>query len=217
MIILMGALLLSCEKEENFVSFSLKLEGFSLEKAGDLSGPPDLDFHYKYSGGGFSFVGNDKRFTYNLLDLMVENYVITLPAGDYRLETEIPPASIYGQPSGSYTVDTDQIRVEEGSDTIQLKIRANCSLMLIADKSKKLEEGPYFIERHSYAAGYFTSYTMSYDSISDLYYAYFTPDPEIDDPSSFVWFFNDTPGPEKGGLPTAELQNKHQFYIEVLE
>jgi len=87
----------------------------------------------------------------------------------------------------------------------------------VDDRKQQLEEGIHMIKRHSYSNGYFTSFPLAKDEWSGLYYAYFTPDPIVSDPSAFLWFYDGRPGLASGGLSTCDFSIGYLYYIRILD
>lgn len=216
-ILLLIMTLPACKEEVTEVSFRVKAKGFTLQDA--ILGPEDAfpQFSHTVSGGLFTFTNGNKVFRFDLEDSFCEDYEFALPEGEYLLEIENPDASIYGQPAGSFTAEPGLVTITGMTDTIVITVEANCSMILVKDEHGHLEEGPYLIERHSYAYGYFKSYPFLKDSLTGLYYTYFTPDPEVSEPSAFLWFYGGKQGEEEGGLPTTGFEIGYQYLITVLE
>ena len=55
------------------------------------------------------------------------------------------------------------------------------------------------------------------DSLSGLYYTYFTPDTVPSNPSAFLWFYEGKQGIEEGGLTTKDLEIGYQYNIKILD
>lgn len=216
--IILGLMVLqSCEWFESEVRFRLTLDDFTLTVDPDFPLPDQIEFRHTYSSGLISFSKGQESYTFQVGQGKLEDYLFELPPGEYTLEMEIPPASLYGQASCSFHVTPRTVNITELTETLTIQADANCSLILISDEQDQLQEGPYIIERHSIGGGYFSSYPLARDTISGLYYSYFTPDPVEADPSAFLWFYGDTPGEEKGGMPTSRFRVGHQYYISILE
>ncbi|MFO7934987.1 MAG: hypothetical protein R6U78_13010 [Bacteroidales bacterium] len=182
----------------------------------DLSGTFP-SFSHRFSGGLITFHSNNRTFAFDLKDTGIGDFLFRLPVGEYLLEMEIPPASLYGQESGSFLADPGNISITEITDTITVQAEANCALLLVQDDQEQLEEGIYMIERHSITPDYFRAYPLSLDTLSGLFYTYFTPDTVPSDPSAFLWLYGSKPGTEEGGLSTAGFEIGHQYFIKVLE
>jgi hypothetical protein len=215
--ILLILLVQACKEDPVETSFHLKIEGFTLDEATDFTSPDAIEFRHRYSGGIISFTQGGRKYSFEVGNLGVEDYEFILPVGIYSLEAEIRDASIYGQSYGSFTFIPVEITVTEETDTVLVMVEANCSLVLIEDKNEQLDQGPYVIERHSYAGGYFKAYPLDRDTATNLYYTYLTPDPDINDPSAFLWFYNDTPGLEEGGESTSRFRKGFRYFISILE
>jgi hypothetical protein len=207
----------SCQKDPVETSFHLKIEGFTLDEGADFSTPDHITFQHRYSGGIISFNQGGQKHSFEVEKLRIEDYEFILPVGKYSLKSFIPDASLYGQNTGSFTILPTEITLTEQTDTVLVRVEANCSLVLVEDNQGQLEQGPYVIERHSYASGYFKAYALDMDTATALYYTYLTPDPEINDPSAFLWFYNDTPGLEQGGLSTSQFKKGFRYFISILE
>ncbi len=207
----------SCEEEVLEVSFRIKTEGFLLENS--VLGTGDIlpSFSHRVSGGVVTFTRNGQTYEFDLEDTGIEQYLFQLPLGDYLMEITNPPASLYGQRAGSFHSNPYHITITEWTDTITVLVEATCALFLVNDEMNQLEEGVFMIERHSYAQGYFWSYPLEFDTLSGLYFTYFTPDTIPSDPSAFLWFYEGVPGTEEGGLPTTGFEVGYQYYIRILE
>jgi hypothetical protein len=207
----------SCEKSVSEVSFRVKMEGFIMKEDPGFPGPEQVAFDHRYSAGRISFNGGQENHTFYIGDKQLDDVQFKLPVGKYTLESDIPGASLYGQATGSFQVKAEEVAITELTDTVTIRVSPNCSLILISDQEEELEEGPFIIEKHSYANGNFKSYPMARDSLSGLYYAYFTPDPDVSDPSAFLWFYGEEPGIEEGGIPTSGFEVGCRYYISILE
>jgi hypothetical protein len=207
----------SCEKEKPEVSFRVKLEGFAMKADPGFPVPEHSAFDHTYSGGLISFTRGQQYHAFYVHEGEMEDFLFNLPPGEYVLEADIPAASLYGQATGSFRVDPFTINIDQLTDTITIPVEANCSLIFISDELEQLDEGPFIIERHSYSPGYFKSHTLERDSTSGLYYAYFTPDPAMDDPSAFLWFYGEKPGLEEGGMATTRFEKGYQYFLNILE
>jgi hypothetical protein len=216
--ILLSLLVLqSCEEEKSEVSFRIKMDGFSMK---DDTGFPQQaypSFKHKYSAGLISFVRDQQSQTFYFGEGKIEDYLFKLPPGEYNLDANIQAASLYGQASASFQVESERVSITELTDTITIRAEANCSLILVSDELEQLDEGPFIIERHSYANGSFKSYPLARDSTSGLYYTYFTPDFVLADPSAFLWFYGEWSGVEKGGMSTSRFEVGYLYFISILE
>lgn len=207
----------SCEKETPEVSFRIKIEGFTLKEDPNSHEMEHPTLVHSYSAGRISFTRGQQSHSFYLGEGKMEDYLFMLPPGEYILKMDIPQASLYGQATGSFLVEPDTLIITEMTDTLTIPVKANCALILVSDELEQLHEGPFFIERHSYAGGPFKSYLMARDSTSGLYYAYFTPDPKPADPSAFLWFYGERPGVEEGGMPTTLFEAGYQYFLTILE
>ncbi len=216
-LLLMVILTTSCEKEVPMVKFRIELSGFVLEQASDAAAGDFPSFSHRLADGLVKFTSSSDSYTYNTKNLSEETYFFELPEGDYQLEFKIPQASIYGQEQGSYAVRPQTVHLTEETGILRVEVESTCALFLVSDEFNQLDKGIYIIERHSYANGHFTSYPLSFDLASGLYYSYFTPDPVPEDPSAFLWFYKGEPGEEQGGIPTADLEIGLQYRILILE
>lgn len=211
----------SCKKEEAIeVSFFIKTQGFILENSSALDVGDFATFSHRLSGGIVTFTGDRDSYKFDLQGAGIEEYTFKLPVGLYQLDIRNPEASIYGQEDASFLTETSEIEIEVESDTLFIQVEANCCLVLVQDEGGQLEQGAFLIERHSYSDGYFTSYPMSVDTETGLYFAYFTPDPESSDPTAFLWFFEGLPGESdesEGGMPTHGFEKGYQYNINILE
>lgn len=210
--------LASCKKEEVIeVSFRIKAQGFSFENP--LPGEKEAfpTFSHRLSGGFVTFTNTEKTYSIALHDKGIEEYSFLLPVGSYEVYIRNPDASIYGQERGSFHMEKTNVEILVSTDTLIIQVVASCALVLVEDESGQLEEGAFMIERHSYAHGFFTSYPLSKDSLTGLYYTYFTPDPVSYNPSAFLWFYEESPGESEGGMPTFGFENGYQYHISILE
>lgn len=208
--------LTSCGEETEEVSFQLKAEGFSLEQDPDPNGKFGRFQHVLY-GGVIYFETADKRHVFDLRGIVLEDYVFSLPAGEYILKAGNSPASLYGQSDAAYSCEPFSVLINEQTDTIVMQIQQACALALVLDEDGQLDHGASFIERHSYAHGFFYHYPFTSDPATGLYYAYFRPDTMPSDPTAFIWLYEGLPGPTEGGIPTFDMQIGHQYHISVLE
>jgi len=207
----------SCQEEVIRVTFRVKAEGFTLSDALLDSDGVFSTFTHRVSGGIVKFTNGDDMYSFDLENVSIDDFEFQLPPGEYEMELIIPPASLYGQKGGSFTSSPGKIIITETTETSPVKVVANCSLFLVWDEMDQLEDGIYMIERHSYANGYFISHPLFLDSLSNLRYAYFTPDTDTADPSAFLWFYSGMPGREEGGLPTSGFEIGTQYHIRILE
>lgn len=204
-------LLFSCGTEDEPVHVEIRLKDFALEAGGGES----PGFINRLAGGALHFVKGEEVYSLNYRN--PDSMFIELPVGTYTLKSAFEDASIYGQGLASYRIPEQDITIAEGSGVLPLGVEATCSLVLVDDPDQNLQDGPYFIERHSFADGYFIAYPMEFDAASGLWYAYFSPDPVPDDPSAFIWLFAGAPGDEEGGVPTAGLEIGKLYKVSVLE
>jgi len=216
-LILLLMALSSCEEEVTKVGFWIKTKGFILEDA--FLNPDDTfpSFSHRISGGTVVFKGNNKTYEFDLEDTGLEDYEFLLPAGEYRMEINNPPASIYGQERGSFKSAPQHITISEVTDTIIAQAEPNCALLLVKDETDQLDKELYIIERHSISRNYVRYYPLSHDTISGLYYTYFTPDTIPSNPSAFLWFYSWKPGNDEEGLSTTGFDIGYQYFITVLE
>lgn len=215
--VLLVIILQSCEKELSEVSFRVKVDGFTLKDDTYFPQSDTFGFKSRYCKGVLSFTSGEKRYEFAVGEDEIDGCRFWLPEGEYLMEMEVEAASLYGQPNASFLAEPKSVKISERTDTISIEVTPNCSLVFISDADNHLDKGPFFIERHSYAYGYFIAYPMKKDTISGLYYAYFTPDPDHEDPSAFLWFYGETPGEEKGGMPTSLFDTGYRYFISVLE
>lgn len=208
----------SCKKEEEIpvISFSLKLTGFEFTQAYADSPEEFSAFEHHLSGGVLRCEGEGQSYSFSFEKDSLETTVFELPAGDYRLSIGMDRASLYGQPWATFQLSDLEVYIGKESTQIELSIEPDCAVFLVQDVFQKLDQGAYMIEKHAYANGFFTAYPLSEDTVSGLYYTYFTPDTDTDDPSAFLWFYEGEPGEEEGGLPTANLESGTRYDIEIL-
>ncbi|MFC2099013.1 hypothetical protein ACFLTA_06095 [Bacteroidota bacterium] len=197
------------------VSFRIKMEGFTLKDGPHFPEPDSIEFSYRHSGGQITFTFGGQRHYYVFKDNQIEDNLITIPAGEYLMELHVPEASLYGQSSGSFMASPQTVNITEHTDTLTISVEVNCSMIIVSDEEDHLDEGSYIIERHT--DSYFAAYPMARDATTGLYYTYFTPDPESDDPSAFIWFYSYSPGEERGGMSTTGFEPGYRYFISVLE
>ena len=208
--------ILSCEKEIPEFEFRIKSTGFFLEDA--FLHPEDSfpSFTHKLSGGNVTFIGENSSYEFRTGRISIEEFPFSLPAGRYQIEFQIPEASRFGQKGGSFHAGLTSISITEVMDQeITVPVVANCALFLVDDERNQLDKGIFMIQR--YASGYFDSYPLTLDSVSGMYYAYFTPDTPGSNTSAFLWFYEGKPGIASGGLSTLDFENGYQYLIEVLD
>ncbi len=208
--------IISCEKDIPEYEFRIKSTGFFLEDAFLLPGDSFPAFTHKLSGGNVSFIGEKSSYEFRTGKISVEEYPFQLPAGSYQIEFQIPEASMYGQKGGSFKAEPTSITVSEVMEQeITVSVVSNCALFLVDDELNQLEKGIYMIRQ--YASGYFDSYPLTLDTISGMFYAYFTPDTAPSNTSAFLWFYEGKPGIASGGLPTMDFEKGYQYLIKVLD
>ena len=208
--------ILSCEKEIPEFEFRIKSTGFFLEDALLHPGDSFPSFTHKLSGGNVSFIGENSSYEFRTGRISLEEFPFSLPAGKYQVEFQVPEASNYGQKGGSFLAEPTSITVTEVMDQeITISVHANCALFLVDDERNQLDQGIYMIQR--YPSGYFDSYPLTLDTISGMFYTYFTPDIPNTNTSAFLWFYEGKPGIASGGLSTLEFENGYQYLIEVLD
>lgn len=216
-ILLLLLILKSCEKENiPEIGFRVHLDGFSMSDDPDYPEPEHASFRHRYSDGLISFTRGQQTHDFYVQTGEIEEYLFKLTPGEYILDAKIPDASIYGQAAASFHVETDTVTITELTDTLTINVNSSCSMILISDELEQLDEGPFIIERHSNYS-YSKTYPIARDSTSGLYYVYFTPDPVINDPSAFLWFYGEKPGAEEGGMPTSRFEVGYKYYISILE
>jgi len=216
-LILVILTLWSCEEEVQKVSFRIETNGFILTEAFVDKEEAFPSFPHRVSGGIVKFTNSHKTYEFRTGNTSIEDFEFHLPEGTYLLTFEIPQASLYGQEGGSFIADPGYVNINALTKTIQLRVKANCSMFLVKDDLNQLEKGVYMIERHSYAYGHFWSYPLHTDTLSGLYYTYFTPDTVPSDPSAFLWFYGERPDIEEGGLTTKDFEIGYQYNISILE
>lgn len=207
----------SCEEDVIEVSFRIEPVGFSLDESYvDTSSPPS-SFSHRFAGGYFTFTNDNHFYEFDTRRIHIDAYDFRLPVGEYLLECKVDPASIYGQSGGSFIAPPQYVVITDSTETIHPKVEANCSLFLVDDSDNQLNEAPYMIEKFAYGEGFFVSYPMTVDTVSGLYYAYFSPDPQPENPSAFVWFYKGKPDIETGGLSTVKLSTGKIYRIKIIE
>jgi len=216
-IILVILTLWSCEEEIPEVSFRIEVQGFILQEAYLDTTGAFPSFTHRLSGGIVTLTNGRESFEFITGNSSIAEYEYRLPEGDYQLTIEIAPASLYGQEAGSFTAHPLDVTIDAQTGIIPVHVEASCSMFLVSDESDQLEQGAFMIERHSYAKGHFWSYPLGEDSLTGLFYTYFTPDTVPSDPSAFLWFFGEKPGIEEGGMTTCDLEIAYQYNISILD
>jgi hypothetical protein len=208
----------SCEKEVAEIEFRIKSTGFFLEDSYFHPGDSFPSFSHKLSGGNVSFISASTSYEFRTGRISIEDFLFELPAGQYQMEFRIPDASLYGQKGGSFLSKPTSITVSELMEPeVNVNVEANCALLLVHDELQELDNGIYMIENYASYEGYFRSYPLTLDSISGLYFAYFTPDTIFSNPSAYIWFYGRKPGASSGGLPTGDFEKGYQYLIKVLD
>ena len=209
--------IISCEKDIPEFGFRIKSSGFSL-KNGDLHSADSFPlFSHRLSGGIVSFTGENAIYEFRTGKISIEEYLFKLPAGSYQVEFRIADASLYGQKGGSFQAEPATITVTDQVDTVSVEVVAKCALFLVQDERSQLDNGIYMIRRYASGEGYFSSYPLTLDTISGLYFTYFTPDPDSSNPSAYLWFYEGRPGMATGGLSTLGFESGYQYVIKVLD
>lgn len=209
--------LLSCQEEVERNDFFISVENFKLKDTLLIDHQEVPEIAYEFAGGNIKFTDGKGIHTFETENIGIEDYLFTLPVGDYFLEIEIPPASLYGQKQASFKTNPKYVEISNFGDTISINAEPTCALIVVTDKKDQLENGAYIIERHTYSQGYFTPYPLALDSLRKFYYTYITPDTVSEDPSAFLWFYDKNPENESGGLPTKDLEIGYRYLIKVLE
>jgi hypothetical protein len=205
----------SCQEEATEVSFRIKTSDFHLEQA-RLNDPSSFpSFKHRISGGVVTFTGKDHIYEFELKETGLEDFEFRLPAGEYMVEVRNPPASLYGQDAASFTAPPLQVTLPAFSDTVTMPVDANCSLILVKDEHDQLDEGIYMIQRQW--SGYVRYFPLQRDTLSGLYYTYFTPDTVPMAPSAFLWFYGRGIESQENGLSTALFEKGFQYHIEILD
>ena len=207
----------SCEKDVPTVSFRIEPLGFSLDESVVDTNGQTVSFSHRHAGGYITFSDGHYTYEFNSRRIHTDDFVFNLPVGEYLMECSIEAASIYGQSGGSFTAAPQYIVITDTTKVIHPVVEANCSMFLVEDSNGQLNEAPSMIERFAYGEGFFVSYPLTMDTISGLYYAYFTPDPQAENPSAFLWFYQGKPGIESGGLSTVKLSTGKIYRIKIIE
>jgi len=207
----------SCKKEVPEVSFRIETEGFILEESFMDRSDVFPSFTHRFSSGLVTFSNNHTTYEFNTGRTGIEEYMFRLPVGEYQVTFNIPQASLYGQEGGSFVASPGNVIINEQTDTILVQAEANCSMFLVYDELNQLDQGVFMIERHAFAHGFFWSYPLITDSLSGVYYTYFTPDTVPSNPSAFLWFYEGKEGIEEGGLTTKDLEIGYQYKIKILD
>lgn len=209
--------LFACQEEVEKRDFFISIENFELRDTllNDHEKVPEIE--HKFAGGNVKFSNGSKIHLFETNNIGIEDYVFSLPDGEYLLEIEIPPASLYGQQRASFMLEPEYIEISNSVDTISINAEPSCALIVVSDKKNHLENGSYIIKRHEYSGGYFTPYPLTLDSMERCYYTYITPDTATETPSAYLWFYDKKPGEETGGLSTKDLEIGYRYLIKVLE
>jgi len=216
-ILLVILTLWSCEKAIPEVSFRIETQGFILQETILDTTDAFPSFTHRLSGGIVTFSNNRRTYEFITGNSSIGDFEYRLPEGDYQLTFDIAPASLYGQEAGSFTALPLDVSIDAQTGIIPVHIESNCSMFLVSDEFGQLEQGVFMIERHAYAHGHFWPYPLSTDSISGLYFTYFTPDTVPSSPTAFLWLYGDTPGVEEGGMTTCDLEIGFQYNISILD
>lgn len=211
-------LLFSCEEEVARKNFIISVQNFEFADTLLTEQEEVPEFNYQFAGGVVNFTDeNNKTFKFDTENTGIEEYIFELPYGEYFLETEIPPASLYGQERATFKAGPVYVEISHFTDTVSVNVEPTCAHIVIGDKKNQLDKGAYIIRRHPYSQGYFTSYPLALDSLRRYYYTYVTPDTVPDAPYAFLWFYDEEPGIETGGLPTKDFEIGYRYLIKVLE
>lgn len=207
----------SCEKDVVTVSFRIEPVGFSLDESVMDTNGQDVSFSHRHAGGYITFSNAQRTYEFTSRRTNTDDLIFNLPVGEYLMECSIEPASIYGQSGGSFSAPPQYIVISDTTEVIHPEVEANCSLFLVDDPDGQLNEAPSMLERFASGEGFFLSYPLTLDTITGLYYAYFTPDPQPENPSAFLWFYKGKPGVESGGLSTVKLSTGKIYRIRIIE
>lgn len=207
----------SCGEDVIKTSFRIEPKGFSLVNTIVDTIDLSASFVNKYSGGVVTFSDGQHSYDFYTGKVSISEFIFELPVGEYTFDCYVDIASYYGQSGGSFNSLSKQIIITDSTETIPLDVEATCSLFLVNDPDGNLSDPPSIIRRRSYSEGYFQSFPMKRDTTTGLYYAYFTPDPEPEDPTAFLWFYQNIPGVESGGLSTVDLSLGKIYQFEIYE
>ena len=207
----------SCEKEIPALEFRIKSEGFYLESSDLNTGGSFPSFKHKVAGGLVTFAGEKSTYEFRTGKISIEEFPFYLPPGEYLMEINVADASLYGQKGGSFTAHPAIINVTNHMDTVSIDVDANCSLFLVRDEKDQLDNGISIIEKFASGQGWFRSYPLTLDSLTGFYYAYFTPDKDVSNPSAYLWLYEGKPGIETGGLSTRDFEIGYQYLFSVLD
>ncbi len=213
-------LLLSCQKNGHdipLVTFHICAKDFTMESAFSENEPGPLPFHHKLSGGTVKFSAGNHRYEFDTQGTAIDNYAYDLPAGEYQLEINIPDASIHGQQRASFEIPSQMVSVTPQTDTLFIRPTPTCSLFLIADPHDQLNDGALLVETYSIGETYCRPYPLKRDSLSDLYYAYFTPDPYQANPSVTLWLYGGDYCGREGGISTIDCKTGYIYYYTILD
>lgn len=207
----------SCEEDLVTISFRIEPMGFFLDESQVDSTVLTSSFSHRFAGGYFTFTNNIHFYEFDTRRINIDAYDFSLPAGEYLMECKVNPASLYGQSGASFIASPQYIVITDSTEAIHPEVESNCSIFLVNDPNDQLNEAPYMIERFAFSADFFQSYPLTLDTITGLYYAYFTPDPRPENPSAFLWFYKGKSGIETGGLSTVGLSSGKIYRIKILE
>ncbi len=192
-------------------------KGFILEETDIDSSSYSHSFSNRLSGGDITFSDNLQSFDFNIGRINIETFIFELPAGEYVMECSIDQASPYGQSEGSFIASSQRVIISDTTKTIYPEVKPTCSLFLVEDHDHQLNEAPSMIERYASGEGYFKSYPMALDTATGLFYSYFIPDPNPENPSAFLWLYPRNTACETCGISTADLINGKIYRIKILE
>jgi len=207
----------SCGEDIIIASFRIETKGFVLDANARDSLTPSAHFSHRYAGGVVTFSNNQQSYSFNTGMVFFDEYVFELPVGEYLMECFIDTASYYGQSGGSFITSPQMVIITDSTEKIVLDVQTTCSLILVNDEENKLDEPPSIIKRYSYSEGYFQSFPMARDTATSLYFAYFAPDTRPDNPTAYIWFYQNRPGIEKGGISTLDFSLGKVYMFEIHE
>jgi hypothetical protein len=222
-ILFLLSLPLSCQKEADLegsklqVSFYLSITNFELKDTLLHKFEQVPDISHQFTGGKVRFSNSRKTYLFDTRGTSIDEYLFTVPEGDYYLEIEMPGASLYGQNRATFKAESKNIEISNLTDTITVSAKPTCALIVVKDNMDQLTNGAFIIQRHEYPPGYFIPYPLTLDSLSRCYYAYLTPDTVTEFPSAFLWFYDEKQGNENEGLTTKDFEIGYRYLIKVLE
>lgn len=174
--ILLLSFFVFCDRQERQVpdvTFTINIQGFSLEteEFNDLkSVNQDIfnGFIHKYSPGILIFTAIDgTEFSFNTGSTTINNFRITLPAGEYSLSGMAQSGGNLSEDAISFLIPMQDVTIEELTTEIDINVTPSCMLVIIADEDSLVEKAyvenesnPFYIDgiySYSYVANLTTT------------------------------------------------------------